>query len=159
MALDRMAFDAALVVYNKECYDAEPFDNWAPPDNDYTAMVTAIKRGVKTDNGKPFVWWKIMVTASAPDHPDIDGKEFQLAFLSNKAFGQMKTVCNQLSQNTAKRNAQEYDAEMDEYIGTCINVRVHREKSEKTGKTYVNCDITEILEGRDVTPQDETASA
>ena len=150
--MDDMAFKAALAHYNKEFDEAEPFDNWYPPDNDYTVMVSKIKRGVKEKDGAPFVWWTIMVTALAPDHKEVDGRDFRLAFLSSKMFGLMKTTCNQISQNTAKRDIDAYDAEMDGYIGTCMTVRVHREQNEKSGKTFVAVDIKDII------PQQEANS-
>jgi hypothetical protein len=154
--MDEMAFEAALDIYNKEFDDAEPFDNWYPPDNDYTVMVSKIKRGRTEKDGSPFVWWKIMVTILAEDHPDVDQKSFQLAFFSNKTFSNMKTVCNQLSQNTAKRQIKEYNKEIDGYVGICANVRVHREQNPKSGKTYTAVDITQIHEP--VSVDSETAA-
>jgi len=145
MPLDELAWKAALAHYNKEFDEAEPFDNYYPPDNDYTVMVAKVKRGVSQKDDKPFMWWKIMVTAIAQDHPEVDGQDFQLAFMSSKMFGGAKTTCNKISQNTAKRSIDDYDAEMDSYIGTFLTVRVHREVNQKSGKTYVAVDIIDVI--------------
>ena len=151
--MDDMAFEAAMALYNKEFDEAEPFDNWYPPDYDYTCMVSKVKRGVTEKDNAPFLWWKIMAKIIFPGNEELDGQEFQLAFFSNKSYGQMKTVCNTISQNTAKRSQGEYNSEMDGYIGTCLNVKVHREVSSKSGKPFVATDITEVI------PQTEVTSA
>jgi len=152
--MDKMAFASALEFYNKEFNETESRDKWYPPDNTYTVMVSKINRGVKDDNGIPFMWYDVQVQLLAEDHPDVNGKEFQLAFLNNNAFWVMKKICNQISQNTEKRDIKAYDAEMDGYIGTCMNVRVHKETSKK-GTPYVACDITEIIESETVVPPQE----
>ena len=152
--MDDMAWQKALEHYSKAFDEAEPFNKWHPPDNTYTTMISNIKRGVKDKDGIPYMYWEFMTKIIAPDLPKLDGREFQLAFLPCDRLAAIKTICNQISQDTRKRKIEEYDKEIDGYVGICLMVRVHRETSNK-GNPYVAKDITEILTQEAVIPAEE----
>jgi len=139
-----MEFISALATYQEEFDQAEVFDNWYPPDNNYTVSITGIKKGVTEKDGEPFVWWKIMAVAHADD-PEVNNRDFQMAFFSRRTFGMMKGFVHQITQNTEKRSIAEYDRDLEKSVGTICEVRVHREKSTKTGKMFTAVDLVKVL--------------
>ncbi|KKK54801.1 hypothetical protein LCGC14_3081060, partial [marine sediment metagenome] len=53
-------FEQLLANHNQNYKDAEVFNNWMPPDNEYIASLVKLDTGSSTKDGVDLLWGKLV---------------------------------------------------------------------------------------------------
>lgn len=150
----------------KQYDDAEEYNDWMPPDGEYTVSVMKCGKGVSTKNdpNNPMFWYKPVVKIEAGDNPALLGQEFSLGFFSTNSPGILKGQVRALNGGEPVPFDQ-VDAVFMRSIGKILRVKVSTTTSTKNGKDYTNCYVQEVIRTEavedlpDSPPQGEQASA
>ena len=81
-------FDSVLAEVAEQYRQATPFEDFTPPDGDYTVMLNAIQTGVKEEEGKPpYIWISVKGQLLCPNDLTLDRKVTSLGFFSTATAG------------------------------------------------------------------------
>ncbi len=143
---DELAFEALLSEHNESYSAAVEFgDDWKPDDCEgLHVVITEVKTGSYTKNGKTQAKWVVMAQITSPEHED-KGKDFQLNFLTTAASGMIKTMARKFNGGVSVDNLKEASAIVVESVGTEMSINVKTGLDNKTGETRTNCYIQNIL--------------
>ena len=151
-------FEQLLANHNQNYKDAEVFNNWMPPDNEYIASLVKLDTGSSTKDGVDLLWWKLVGRIEDVQDEKLNGKEFTVAFLTSKAYGMLKGVVKDLTGDLIN-DLSEAHIVLQESIGKIVRVKVLTGFSEKYKRDFTNCYIQEVLDTTVETSAEDVSNA
>jgi len=120
--------------------EAEAFDDWMPPEGEYTTLIKKVKRGSYTKDGIEIPFWRISGQIHDPSLPEMDQKEYSVGFFTPASFRGLKTAINALT-GTQINDLAAADAALDTIEGLLVKAGV--KKNIKSG--YFNVNILSVI--------------
>ena len=146
---ENVNLEQELAAFDKEFQDAQPMDNWMPPDGEYIVTVGDVKVGVRMDkksNAKTAdikLFGVIRPDCVAGDQ-SLAGQAFQLGWWSPRNFGMMKAALRILNGgepfNGGIAEAVKF---LQQSKGLDLKVKVTRRQGEKG--EFCNVTILELV--------------
>lgn len=135
----------------EEFANAEAFDDWMPPDGDYTVLLTNAKTDVKAyDDGSKMLWVRITGRILADHNPEVDQKEFTAGFFSSKAYGILKQAANVLKGSPCTSNTEAIKVLMG-CAGTVVILSVKTKPDRKNNAVMrTNVNIQKVVSSEPV---------
>lgn len=138
-------FEQILGEVSKEYAEAEVYDNWMPPDADYTVALGDFKEGVSDKEGGKSVWMRLKGKILDSSNPELDQKEFTAGYYTSKAIFSLKNDVAVLA------GAKIDDIQLSRQVikdaqGWIVTVRVATRESKKTGREYTSSSIINVID-------------
>lgn len=127
----------------EEFSQAEVFNEWMPPDGDYTVLITGYADGVSVKGNKKYAWWRQDGRLLVPGDPSLDEKDFTLGFYRSTAIGFLKQAMAVIAGRKIDdvRQAQPLLAGA---VGWIINIR--KSTTSKDGVEYPRVKILNVVQ-------------
>ena len=138
-------FEQMLAEHNQNYKDAEVFNNWMPPDNEYIVSLVKLDKGSTTKDGVSALWWKLTGRIEDVQDEKLNGEEFTVGYYTSKAYGILKGAVKSLTGELIDDLGAAHLA-LTESIGKIIRVKVATSFSDKYKKDFTNCYIQEVLD-------------
>lgn len=152
-------FEQMLARYNQDYREAEAFGaDWMPPDNDYTIVVTKVKKGVTVKNDQQVGWWKLTGKIDEIANPKLHGKEFPIGFYRTTGMGFLKSAAKALNDGESVNSLTEADKIFSTAEGLVLQVRVTT-TTKDDGRVFTNSYIQEVIQVLDVDSATDPAEA
>jgi hypothetical protein len=143
-------FDDVLKQSTQAYKEAEAFDDWMPPDGEYTAVVTSYGEGVVAKETDTFAWMKLQGKLLTENDPELDGREFSLGYFTTKALGILKGAVAKLGGSKLECDDLKLASELlKRSVGTIVNIKVATTVNKKNHQEYKNVRILGVIGGQD----------
>ncbi len=129
-----------------EYEETQVINRWLPPDGDYTAIIEKCETGKSTSQKSTFGWIRLDCRLLCEGNPELDGKEFEI-FHTTKLLFKLKPDANILS--GGKHDPSQVAAIFKAAEGWIINTTISTNENQKTGQTFRNASITEVVDKAD----------
>lgn len=140
-------FEALLAEHNQAFVDAEEYGNdWMPPDGEYVAVLTGLKKGVMVKKGVQIAYWRLTGRIEDVADGQLNGREFLVGWYKATAMGVLKTNVRALNRGLAVGSLTDANKILDSSIGQVIRVRVTTTPEDEDGRTFRNCRILEVID-------------
>ena len=139
-----MDFKKMLGEHAAAYAQAEAFDDWMPPEGEYTTLVKKVKRGSFTKDSIKVPFWRLTGQIQDPALPEFDQKEYSLGFFNPGSFRGLKTMINQLT-GTQINSLEQADDALDTIEGLLVKTSVKSTYSDKHKRSFFNVNILSII--------------
>jgi len=126
-----------------EFANAEVFNEWKPPDGEYTTLIVAYSDGVSTRGSNKYAWWTLTGRLLCPSDPELDQKEYTIGPYRSSAVGFLKGAMSVLAGEKVN-DVKRAEPLLSAAVGKIVNVRVRTTENERG--TYTNTTITAVVE-------------
>lgn len=132
----------------EEYANAEVFDNWMPPDGDYTVLLTKLQLNKVQKGDAEYLWVRLIGRILLEGDTDLDQREYAVGNYRTTAIFTMKgdvailnggRKVNDINESLQVLN----QAATENWVVTSTVVRT---KSKKDGRIFANSSITEIVD-------------
>ena len=131
----------------EEFAQTEVFNQWMPPDGNYTALITAYGDGVSAKGGNKVAWWKLDARLLVPGDEELDEKDFTLGFYRSSAIGFLKQAMAVLAGRKVDDISQA-EPVLSASVGMVVNIsKTTTIRSDaKGGGEFPNVKILEVVQ-------------
>jgi hypothetical protein len=139
-----MSADMERIVAAKaeEFAAAEIFNEWMPPDGDYTVLLTEYADGVSKKGSNEYAWWRLTARIQSSD-PELDQKDFTIGPFRSSAVGFLKSAMSVLKGEKID-DLRQAEPVLSGAVGWVATVRVTTTTRDKT--EYTNSRIMEVVD-------------
>jgi len=140
----------------EEFANTEVFNQWMPPDGDYTCLITNYQDGVSKKGGREYAWWRLDGRLQVPGNEDLDQKEFTLGFYKSYVLGFLKGAMSVLAGRKID-DVRQAESILSGAVGWVVNVRkTTTVRSEaKGGGEFPNVAILEVVQKTEESPVEQ----
>lgn len=146
-------FEAILDEVAQEYAEAEIINRWMPPDGQYPVVATAYNEREDTRGTNRILRARLTVQIMAPHDPDgLDSKEFDIQYSTQANF----TLKGDVAVLAGKKvdNIRDSLGVLKATVGQFLNVNVETTVDKKTGRSYRNARILNVIENKATPPTD-----
>ena len=148
MANDDLDFRNILAQSAEAFNDLELFDDWVPPDGDYTVVGQVVRSGTSSNEEAKtkYAWWN--PPAQIIDDGEFHERTFSMGYASTNTGWSFARVCflyRALMGKTSKVPAEINRFLREDYPGMVFTVSIARKVSKKNGKIYPEIRVTGVV--------------
>lgn len=140
--------ESILEQVASEFESAEVFNDWNPPDGEYTTVLTAYSDGVTTRGSNKYAWWALTGRLLCPGNPELDQREFTIGPFRSTGVGFLKAAMAVLAGEKVN-DVKQAEPILSGAVGKVVNVRVRTTENDRG--TFTNTTIREVVP--DETPE------
>ena len=134
--------EGILAAVADEFAQAEVYNDWRPPDGEYTVVVVSYSDGVSTRGNNKYAWWALGGRLLCPG-TELDEKEFTIGPFRSTGVGFLKAAMSVLAGEKTK-DINQAEPILSAAVGKVVNVRVRTTENDRG--TFTNTSITAVVE-------------
>jgi len=134
--------EGILAAVSDEFANAEVFNDWRPPDGEYTAVVVGYSDGISTRGGNKYAWWALNGRLLCPG-TELDEREFTIGPFRSTGLGFLKAAMSVLAGEKVN-DVTQAEPILSAAVGKVINVRVRTTENDRG--TFTNTNILAVVE-------------
>lgn len=140
--------EEVLTSIAEDFASAEVFNQWAPPDGDYTILLYGYGDGVSARGGNKTGWWRLDGRLLLTEGNPLNGKEFSIVYRSTVP-GILKTAMAALAGRKIN-DVRQAEPILGGAVGWIVNIR--KSTNTKDGVDYPRYGILDVVSKGEPTP-------